>query len=132
MNGEMDELDEKEREKRKNDQIEYRNRQKTSNLFLFLGTVFEIVISMAFVLLYFIIAVVITSKLPESAQQITYNILMILAFLGGLVSGFFVYRFLGRLVIKKLKLEDKLREDVLNQFKTHKEFKADYEKKKNR
>lgn len=132
MNGEMDELDEKEREKRKNDQIEYRNRQKTSNLFLFLGTVFEIVISMAFVLLYFIIAVVITSKFPESAQQITYNILMILAFLGGLVSGFFVYRFLGRLVIKKLKLEDKLREDVLNQFKTHKEFKADYEKKKNR
>ena len=132
MNGEMDELDEKEREKRKNDQIEYRNRQKTSNLFLFLGTVFEIVISMAFVLLYFIIAVVITSKLPESAQQITYNILMILAFLGGLVSGFFVYRFLGRLVIKKMKLEDKLREDVLNQFKTHKEFKADYEKKKNR
>lgn len=132
MNGEMDELDEKEREKRKNDQIEYRNRQKTSNLFLFLGTVFEIVISMAFVLLYFIIAVVITSKLPESAQQITYNILMILAFLGGLVSGFFVYKFLGRFVIKKLKLEDKLREDVLNQFKTHKEFKADYEKKKNR
>lgn len=132
MNGEMDELDEKERERRKNDQIEYRNRQKTSNLFLFLGTVFEIVISMAFVLLYFIIAVVITSKLPESAQQVTYNILMILAFLGGLVSGFFVYRFLGRLVIKKLKLEDKLREDVLNQFKTHKEFKADYEKKKNR
>ncbi len=132
MNGEMDELDEKEREKRKNDQIEYRNRQKTSNLFLFLGTVFEIVISMAFVLLYFIIAVVITSKLPESAQQVTYNILMILAFLGGLVSGFFVYRFLGRLVIKKLKLEDKLREDVLNQFKTHKEYKADYEKKKNR
>ena len=132
MNGEMDELDEKERQKRKNDQIEYRNRQKTSNLFLFLGTVFEIVISMAFVLLYFIIAVVITSKLPESAQQVTYNILMILAFLGGLVSGFFVYRFLGRLVIKKLKLQDKLREDVLNQFKTHKEFKADYEKKKNR
>jgi len=132
MNGEMDELDEKERQKRKNDQIEFRNRQKTSNLFLFLGTVFEIVISMAFVLLYFIIAVVITSKLPESAQQVTYNILMILAFLGGLVSGFFVYRFLGRLVIKKLKLEDKLREDVLNQFKTHKEFKADYEKKKNR
>lgn len=132
MNGEMDELDEKEREKRKQDQIEYRNMQKTSRLFLFFGTVCEIIITMAFVLLYFIIAVVITSKLPESAQQVTYNILMILAFLGGLVSGFFVYRFLGRLVIKKMKLEDKLREDVLNQFKTHKEYKADYEKKKNR
>lgn len=132
MNGEMDELDEKEREKRKQDQIEYRNMQKTSRLFLFFGTVCEIIITMAFVLLYFIIAVVITSKLPESAQQITYNILMILAFLGGLVSGFFVYRSLGRLVIKKMKLEAKLREDVLNQFKSRKEFKADYEKKRNR
>ena len=132
MNGEMDELDEKERERRKQDQIEYRNMQKTSRLFLFFGTVCEIIITMAFVLLYFIIAVVITSKLPESAQQITYNILMILAFLGGLVSGFFVYRSLGRLVIKKMKLEDKLREDVLNQFKSRKEFKADYEKKRNR
>lgn len=132
MNGEMDELDEKEREKRKNDQIEYRNRQKNSNWFLFLGTVFEIVISMAFVLLYFIIAVIITSKISEGAQQIVYNILMILAFIGGLVSGFFVYRFFGRLVIKKMKFEDKLREDVLNQFKTRKEFKEDYEKKRKR
>ena len=132
MNGELDELDEKEREKRKNDQIEYRKRQKASNLFLFVGTICEIVITMAFIFLYFILAVVIVSKLPESAQQITYNILLIIAFLGGLVSGFFVYRFLGRLVITKMKLEDKLREDVLNQFKTRKQFKEDYEKKKNR
>ncbi len=132
MNGELDELDEKEREKRKNDQIEYRTRQKTSNLFLFIGTICEIIITMAFVLLYFILAIVIVARIPESAQQITYNILLIIAFLGGLVSGFFVYRTLGRLVIKKMKLEDKLREDVLNQFKTRKQFKADYEKKQNR
>ena len=132
MNGDLDELDEKEREKRKNDQIEYRKRQKASNLFLFLGTISEIVLCFAFVMLYFILAIVIVAKIPESAQQITYNILLIIAFLGGLVSGFFVYRTLGRLVIKKMKLEDKLREDVLNQFKTRKQFKADYEKKKNR
>ena len=37
MNGEMEEFDEKERERRKNDQIDYRNKQKTSNLFLFFG-----------------------------------------------------------------------------------------------
>ena len=56
-------------------------------------------------------------------------IFLIISFVGCLVSGFFVYRKLGRLVIKKWKLENTLREDVLNQFKTHKEFKADYEKK---
>ena len=132
MNGEMEEFDEKEREKRKNDQIEYRKKQKASNTFLFLGTVCEIILCFGFVLLFFIISILIVAKVPESAQQIVYNILMIISFLGGLVSGFFVYRTLGRLVIKKMNLKEKLREDVLNQFKTRKEFKADYEKKKNR
>ena len=132
MNGEMDELDEKEREKRKNDQIEYRKKQKASNTFLFLGTICEVILCFGFVFIFFIISILIVAKVPESAQQIVYNILMIISFLGGLVSGFFVYRTLGRLVIKKMNLKEKLREDVLNQFKTRKEFKTDYEKKKNR
>ena len=132
MNGEMEEMDEKEREKRKNDQIEYRNRQKTSNLFLFIGTICEIILSLAFVFIYFVLAVLIVARIPEGAQQIVYNILLIIAFIGGLASGFFIYRTLGRLIIDKKGLKDKLREDVLNQFKTRKEFKEDYEKKRNR
>lgn len=132
MNGEMEEMDEKEREKRKNDKIDYRNKQKTSNIFLFFGIIFEIVISLAFVFVYFVLTVLIVSHLPESAQSITYNILLIIGFIGGIVSGFFVYRWLGRLVIDKMNLRAKLRDDVLNQFKTRKEFKADYENKKHR
>ena len=132
MNGEMDELDEKEREKRKNDQIEYRNKQKASNLFLFFGTICEIILCFGFVFLYFILAIIITTKIPEAAQQFVYNTLLVFSLIGGLVSGFFVYRTLGRLIIKKMNLKEKLREDVLNQFKTRAEYKADYEKKKNR
>ena len=132
MNGEMEEFDEKERERRKNDQIDYRNKQKTSNLFLFFGTVFEIVISFLFVIIFFIISVLITSIIPESAQHIVYNILLIISFVGGIATGFFVYRTLGRLVIRKMNLKDKLREDVLNQFKTLKEFKIDQQNKKSR
>lgn len=132
MNGEMDEIDEKEREKRKNDQIEYRNKKKTSNLFLFVGTICEILLSLAFVFVYFVLSIIITTKIPEGAQQIVYNILLIISFVGGLASGFFIYKMLGRLVIKKMGLKDKLRDDVLNQFKTHQEFKADYEKKQQR
>ena len=132
MNGEMDELDEKEREKRKNDQIEYRNKQKASNLFLFFGTICEIILCFGFVFLYFILAIIITTKIPEAAQQFVYNTLLVFSLIGGLVSGFFVYKTLGRLIIKKMNLKEKLREDVLNQFKTHAEYKADYEKKKNR
>ena len=132
MNGEMEEFDEKERERRKNDQIDYRNKQKTSNLFLFVGTICEIILCFGFVFIYFVLSVIIASRVPESAQQILYNILLIIAFVGGIASGFFVYRTLGRLVINKMNLKEKLREDVLNQFKTHKEFKEDYEKKQNR
>ena len=135
MNGNMDELDEKEREKRKNDQIAYRKKQSTSNLFLFFGTIFEILISLLFILIYFIISAVIVYrilKLSENAITIVFNIFMIITFLGGLVSGFLVYRKLGRWVIRRWKLEDKLREDVLNQFKTRKEFKEYYENKKSR
>ncbi len=132
MNGEMDEFDEKERERRKNDQISYRNQQKTSNLFLFIGTVCEIIISFLFVIIFFILSVLITTIIPESAQSIVYNILLILSFVGGIALGFFVYRALGRLIIEKGNLKPKLREDILNQFKTLKEFKADQEKKKHR
>ena len=132
MNGEMEEFDEKERERRKNDQIDYRNKQKISNLFLFIGTVCEIIISFLFVIIFFILSVLITTIIPESAQSIVYNILLILSFVGGIALGFFVYRALGRLIIEKSNLKHKLREDVLNQFKTLKEFKADQEKKKHR
>ncbi|MBP5603448.1 MAG: YrzE family protein [Treponema sp.] len=135
MNGEMDELDEKEREKRKQDQIAYRKKQTTSNTFLFLGTICEIIISLAFVLLLFLISVVLLYRilsLPEKVTEIVFNILLIVSFIGGLVLGFKVYKRLGRWVINKWELKDKLREDVLNQFKTAKEFKEYYEKKKQR
>ena len=135
MNGEMDELDEKEREKRKNDQIAYRKKQSTSNTFLFFGTLFEIAISLLFILIYFLLSAVIVYRLlnlPEETGSIVFNVLLILTFVGGLVSGFVVYRKLGRWVINKWNLKDKLREDVINQFKTRKEFKESFDNKRTR
>ena len=79
MNGNMDELDEKEKEKRKNDQIAYRKKQTTSNTFLLFGTIFEIVISFLFVLVYFLISAVIVYRLlnvSEETGSIIFNILL--------------------------------------------------------
>ncbi len=135
MNGNMDELDEKEKEKRKNDQIAYRKKQSTSNTFLLFGTIFEIVISFLFVLVYFLISAVIVYRLlnvSEETGSIIFNILLIITFIGGLVSGFWVYKRLGRWVINKWNLKEKLRDDVLNQFKTRKEYKEDFENKRTR
>ena len=135
MNGNMDELDEKEREQRKNDQIAYRKKQSTSNLFLVIGTICEIIISLVMVFAYFLLVTFICYRilhLSEDVIAIIFNVLLIVAFIGGLATGFFIYRKLGRLVIKKLNLEDKLREDVLNQFKTRKEYEETVRNKKSR
>lgn len=135
MNGNMDELDEKEKEQRKNDQIAYCKKQSTSNLFLVIGTICEIIISLVMVFAYFLLVTFICYRilhLSEDVIAIIFNVLLIVAFIGGLATGFFIYRKLGRLVIKKLNLEDKLREDVLNQFKTRKEYEETVRNKKSR
>ena len=135
MNGEMDEFDEKERERRKNDQIAYRNTKSTSNLFLFIGTILEIVISFAIIIIFILISVLLLSRVfdfPENVTTTLFQILLVIDFIGGLACGFVVYKKLGRWVIKKWQLEDKLRDDVLNQFKTRKEYKDDFESKNKR
>ena len=135
MNGEMEEFDEKEKERRKQDQIEYRKKQSTSNTFLFFGTIIEIVITLVIVLGLVLLDAVILLKwmnLPETVKGNVFQFTSVACLIGGIILGFMTYKALGRLVIRKLHLEDKLREDVLNQFKTRKEYKEYYEKKQQR
>ena len=136
MDGQLDELDEKEREQRKHDQIEYRNKRKNSNMFLFVGTICEVLICFLTVLLLFLLSAIIVYRVlggfTDDVKTIIFNILLVITFIGGLAGGFFIYRAIGRFVIKKMDLKDKLNEEVLNQFKSRKEFKADYEKKQQR
>ena len=135
MNGELDELSEKEREKRKEDQIAFRNKQKTSRIFLLIGTICEIIISLAVIIFLFVISVILLARVfhfPDNVSSVLFNIFLVIDFVGGLAGGFFIYKVIGRWVINKWNLKDKLRDDVLNQFKTTKEFKEDYEKKNQR
>ncbi len=135
MNGEMEEFDAQEQERRKRDQIEFRKKKNTSNIFLFFGTIFEILITLVIVLGLVLLEAVIILKwmnLPDTVKGNVFQFVSVAALIGGIVLGFMVYKALGRLVIKKFHLEDKLREDVLNQFKTRKEYKEYYEKKQQR
>lgn len=135
MNGEMEEFDAQEQERRKRDQIEFRKKKNTSNIFLFFGTIFEILITLVIVLGLVLLEAVIILKwmnLPDTVKGNVFQFVSVAALIGGIVLGFIVYKALGRLVIKKFHLEDKLREDVLNQFKTRKEYKDSYEKKQQR
>ena len=135
MNGEMDEFDEKEKERRKNDQIAYRKKQSASNTFLFFGTICEIIISFAIIVVLFLLSLLLLAKVfkfPDDVNTVVFNILLIVDFVGGLALGFFLYRKLGRWVIRKWNLQEKLRDDVLNQFKTFKEYKETHSKTKTR
>lgn len=135
MNGEMEEMDEKEKERRKQSQIAYNKKKSTSNLFLFVGTILEIIISLACVMgLVLLVAVIILKwlNLPDTLKGTLFNIFSVVALIGGLFLGFIIYKSIGHWVIKKFQLEDKLKEEVVNQFKTRKEFKEYYNNKQQR
>lgn len=125
MNGEMDEFDEKEKERRKQEQIAYRNRKNTTNLFLIVGTIVEVIITFTIVMALVLLTVLIIQKinLDDTVKANIFQFAAIADLIGGIILGLNIYKALGRWVIKKWNLQDKLREDTLIHFKTRKEYK---------
>lgn len=134
MNGEMDEFDEKEKERRKQEQIAYRNRKNTTNLFLIVGTIAEVIITFTIVMALVLLTVLIIQKinLDDTVKANIFQFAAIADLIGGIILGLNIYKALGRWVIKKWNLQDKLREDTLIHFKTRKEYKEYYEKQQHR
>jgi len=134
MNGEMDEFDEKEKERRKQEQIAYRNRKNTTNLFLIVGTIVEVIITFTIVMALVLLTVLIIQKinLDDTVKANIFQFAAIADLIGGIILGLNIYKALGRWVIKKWNLQDKLREDTLIHFKTRKEYKEYYEKQQHR
>ncbi len=134
MNGEMEEFDEKEKERRRKEQIEFRNRKNTTNLFLVLGTIIEIIITFTIVMVLVLLTVLIIQKinLDDTVKGNIFQFVAIADLIGGIILGLNIYKAIGRWVIKKWKLQDKLREDTLIHFKTRKEYKEYYEKQQHR
>lgn len=124
MNNEMEEFDEKEKARRRNDQIEYRNKKRASNGFLFWFTIFEIIETFVIVIIFTILSLLITNYLPvaDNVKSIVFQILTIASLVGGIVLGIYIYRIVGRWYIKKFNLKEKLSDDVYRQFKTKEEY----------
>lgn len=134
MNGEMDEFDEKEKERRKQEQIAYRTRKNTTNLFLIVGTIVEVIITFTIVMALVLLTVLIIQKinLDDTVKANIFQFAAIADLIVGIILGLNIYKALGRWVIKKWNLQDKLREDTLIHFKTRKEYKEYYEKQQHR
>ncbi|MBQ1709540.1 MAG: DUF3754 domain-containing protein [Treponema sp.] len=128
----MEDLDEEARNKRKAEQIAYRNKKNFSSIFMVIATLAEIAITFILVIGLLIIGIFILSRICDIDSQAFSNslgVLVIVISLVGLVVGFIIYKQLMRFVIKKFKLESKLSDEILFHYvKNYKEQKAEREK----
>lgn len=116
----MSDLDEKVKAQRKKDAVDYRTKKKNSNLFLFCGSIFEVVETILIIMVLFIVFSFLMFRVFNATGDIgqkIFSIMTIVIFVGGLVLGFIVYKKVLGWVIEKFNLEDKLSKEVLDHYK---------------
>ena len=113
------EYDKAEQEKRKQDQIAYRNKKKYSSLFLFFASLFEIAETFLLIFAGIIIISFFMFKVfhlsPETYSTL-FSILLIVNLVGGLILGFVIYKKAIIWFIKKRHLEEKLSEEIVDHY----------------
>lgn len=129
----MEDYDEESKAKRRKEQIEFRNKKRTSNTFMFFATIFEIIETFLLIVILYIGWVLLIGKLfaPDSQTAVTvFQIGTIIIFFGGMVLGFLIYKKVVVFAIKKMKLQDKLTDEVLNHYikQTEDEIKQELKK----
>ena len=115
----MDKLNDEEKARHKQQQVEYRNKKRFSSIFLFIATIFEIIETFIIILLLIIGSIAITTRFVDVNSALFSNILgiIIIVFsLGGLVIGFIIYKKAMGWAINKFNLKDKLLDDVTSHY----------------
>ena len=115
----MDNLNDEEKARHKQQQVEYRNKKRFSSIFLFIATMFEIIETFIIILLLIIGSIAITTRFVDVNSALFSNILgiIIIVFsLGGLVIGFIIYKKAMGWAINKFNLKDKLLDDVTSHY----------------
>ncbi len=121
-----EELDAAEAERRKAQQVQYRNKKRTSMIFTFLVSIFEIIVSLFIFAVLFIAFLYIGTRLPNSDEFMgkIFFIATIIILIVSMVLGFNIYKVFCRFLIKKLDLKEKMLESVLIHYETKAERKA--------
>ena len=115
----IDNLNDEEKARHKQQQVEYRNKKRFSSIFLFIATIFEIIETFSIILLLIIGSIAITTRFVDVNSALFSNILgiIIIVFsLGGLVIGFIIYKKAMGWAINKFNLKDKLLDDVTSHY----------------
>ena len=93
-----------ERLERQQQELERRRKVRNSRLFLFFGTVFEILetfLVIVLLIVFFSFLIVKVFKLPEEAANTIGTFSLIVSFFGGLFLGFIIYKTCANFVIEK-------------------------------
>ena len=117
---EMTPYEKEEKEREKQAKIEYRKKKQFSAIFMTVACIVEIIETLIVMLLLLVGVAFLFTKVIHVEGKIYDTIMticMVVVFFGGLFLGFFIYKKLVTLVIKKFKLEDKLLDDVIIHYK---------------
>ena len=117
----MDMTDEEkaERLERQKKELELRAKKRNSRLFLFIGSIFEIVetfVVITLLIVFFSFLVLKVFKLPEAATTTIMQFSTVVSFIGGLFLGFMIYKNCAKFVIEKFNLTDKLSDEILGHY----------------
>ena len=112
----MQDLDEQEKARRRKEEIEFRNKKRYSNLFLFFGSIFQIAISLLIILGLWLLFAFIFFKVIRAQNQYVFQGFTIIIFIGGLMLGFTIYKKLAQYIIEKKNLKEKLTNDVIKHY----------------
>lgn len=115
----MTEEEKQERLERQQKELERRAKARNSRIFLLLGSLFEIVETLAVILLLFVffsLMIFRVFQLPEATARTVFQFCTIVSFLGGLFLGFMIYKTCANFVIEKFNLSDKLSNEVLGHY----------------
>jgi uncharacterized membrane protein len=100
-----------------------------SVLFMITASVVEIIVTLAIMVVLYILAAWLIYKVFKSSSPLPFQIVYPLIFIAGMILGFIVYKKIMRFGIDKFKLNDKIRSDIIDHYLTRKEWKAKEQKK---
>ena len=115
------ELTDEEYKKRKADSIAFRNKKRYSDIFVLCASIFLIFETMLILLVLMIPLFALFSYLiprlgDSTGVLMIFEVLKMVAFIGGLILGFMIFRKVTNFVIRKKHLEDKLTENVKSHY----------------
>ncbi len=113
-------LSPEEQERRKRDKIEFRNKQRASNIFVLASTLIQIIETLIILcaLLWADLMIMFkVIKIDNDSGPTILQLSFFILFFVGLILGFFAYRFTMKFIVTKFDLSNKILDSTLDHYR---------------